>query len=268
MIGKQPDPKALKALGDELATGTSDVRKKIIDLLEDIKALCHPGREELRNTEIIALLVGPGFAKTDAARGYAMDMLSEYSSPATLSRYGDIFLKALKEEPESSALQLIAKAKVMQAKEEIDRLSRLPEWKDEGWMHIARAALGDTKIEDAYIARATEQEATGSAHLLNDSLMTLAWIGTPRSLRFICQRMRSPLIRPLAGPTASRSIRLDVMDALTYIFPGEPALFSGGVTEEEDYTRAEQFCTREFGVQYDDIPRPEFFTESPHFSED
>jgi len=261
MISTQPDPQALKALGEALLTDGRDVRKKIIDLLNDVRRLSDPVYE-LRSPEIIALMVGPGFAKTDGARDDAMDILMKYASTATLSRYGDVFLKALKEDPEGSPLMLIAKAKPKGAWEEVDRLSKLPEWKNEEAIRIARAALGDTKIEDEYIADAKHKEETGDANGLAKSFRPLVEIGTQRSLQAVCRRMRSPLITVSPG-VEKRSVRLVVMDALTYAFPEEWKLLGSTAPQDvsdEDYIRVERFCTKATGVRYDDLPRPPFFT--------
>ena len=264
MIGNQPDPEAMKALGEALATDTRDVRKNIIRLLEDIARLNYPAYE-LRTPEVIALLIGPGFAKGDGARSDAMAFLRKHASSATLSRYGDVFLKALKEGPEVIDLRLIAKAKSKGAWEEVDRLSRLPEWNKPGSsrreaMRIARAALGDTKIEDEYIVDAKQKEDAGDALNLDGALYPLAEIGTQRSLQAVCLRMRSPLVIDSPG-IDQRSIRLSVMDALVYAFPEEAKMLnSGNVMKDEDYIRVEQFCEKATGVRYDGMPRPPFFT--------
>jgi hypothetical protein len=252
----------MKVLGEVLATDTQDVREKIIKLLNDIRHISFP-TYELRAPEVIDLMVGPGFAKRDGARSDAMDLLSKYASTATLSRYGDIFLKAVKEGPDYSSFLLIAKAKPKGAWEEVDRLSRLPEMKDASVVRIARAALGDTKIEDEYIADAKRKEDAGDADGLEESFYPLVQIGTQRSLRAVCQRMRSPIIMDAPG-LRRISMRLKAMEALIYAFPEEyDLLYPGGVTKEEDYTRVEQFCTKTVGANYDGIPRPALFTTMP-----
>jgi hypothetical protein len=165
MIGNRPDPEAMKALGEALATNREDVRKDIVRLLGDVKHLTCTGGEPLI-PEVVELLVGPGFAKLDKARETAMEILRRDASPATLSRYGDIFTKELKRKPDARILLLIAKAKVFQAREEVERLSQLPEWREpkcrDRWgcvaIRIARAALGNTAIEDEFIAEAVRIE--------------------------------------------------------------------------------------------------------------
>ena len=261
MVGKQPDAKTMEALGEELATGTGYVRKDIVDLLDQVRRLTPPGYE-LRTPEVIALLVGPGFAKADGARSNAMEMLYKYASPATLSPYGDVFMRALKERADGFVLTLIAKAKTLEAREEVDRLSRLPEWSKPGdsnrdAIRIARAALGDTKIEDEFIAEANRLEAEDKAYELGSALYQLAQIGTRRSLQAVCQRMRSPMIIDLVS-AYMRAIRLEAIDALMYAFPERAKFFS--VSTDDDYIRIEQFCTQELGVDFRGKPRPGFFT--------
>jgi len=259
MVGKQPTPQAMKALGEALLTDNDDVRDKIIYLLRDIDRL-NPPVHELHTQEVVALMVGPGFAKIDSARSKAMDLLRQYASTATLSRYGDVFLKALKEKPSGTALMLIAKAKPKGAWEEVDRLYQLPERKDEKAMRIARAALGDTKIEDEYIADAQRKEDAGDVSGLGASFYPLVEIGTQRSLQAVCRRMRSPLIQNSPG-IEQRSVRLIAMHALIYAFPEESKMLDpNNVMKDDDYIRVEQFCEKATGVRYDGMPRPPFFT--------
>jgi len=263
MIGNQPDPEAMKVLGEELTHGTEDVREKIVDLLVAVARLNYP-EYELRTPEVIALLIGPGFAKTDTARSRAMKSLSKFVAPATLIPYREAIAKALKEEPGDRALILVAKAKPPQAWEEVDRLSRLPRWNEPDsssttWMRVARAALGDTKIEDEFIADAKRKEAAGKAEDLADALHLLAQIGTPRCLQAVCERMRTPLIIVRTG-AFRKSVRLEVINALLYAFPGEKILESSQIRRDLDYERIELFCTQTLGVGYSK-PRPPFFTD-------
>jgi len=251
MIGTQPDPQALKVLGEALLTDNDDVRDNIIRLLEDIGYANYPAYE-LRTPEVIALLIGPGFAKMDSARANAMDLLRKKASTATLSRYGDVFLKALKEGPEVIDFRLIAKAKPKGAWEEVDRLSQLPERKNEEGVRIARAALGDTKIEDEYIADAKRKEEAGDARGLADSLRPLVQIGTRRSLQAVCLRIRSPLFFVIGR--VFRYVRLDAVEALMYAFPEKAEMLNPSkVVYEEDYIRIEKFCMQETGGAYQEF---------------
>ena len=257
MIGNQLDPQAVKVLGEALITDNDDVRDKIVYLLKRLKYLCHPAYE-LRTPEIIDLLVGPGFAKRDSAKGKAMNLLREYTSPATLSRYGDIFLRELKETPNGYIFLLIAKAKPKGAREVVERLARTPEWKNDKEMRIAQAAFGNTKIEDEFIAVAKQKEEAGDADGLMMSFYPLVEIGTQSSLRAVCQRLRSPLIVDENDAGLSRPIPGEVLMALRYAFPEEADRALRGIATEEGYVQAEQFCELKTGVSYYGIPRPTF----------
>jgi len=234
--------------------------------LDDIRKLSDPGYE-LRTPEVIALLVGPSFAKIDGARDDAMVLMRKYASTTTLSRYEAVFLKSLKEGPEATDLRLIAKVKPnpIWALKEIDRLSQLPQWKNRSdykeEIRIARAALGDKKIEDEYISDARRKEEAGDMDGLVESFYPLVEIGTTRTLRAVCQRVKSPLIYQSQGSIHRVSIRLLAMEALIYAFP-EHAEFldSNAIKSDEDYMRVEQFCVNATGVQYGNMPRPPFFT--------
>ncbi|MDR2207542.1 MAG: hypothetical protein LBE22_00995 [Azoarcus sp.] len=258
MTDNRPDPEAMRVLGEALATDTRDVRRKIIALLKDIGNLEYP-KYELRTPEVIDLMIGPGFAKLDAARSDAMGLLSERASTATLSRYGDVFLKELKENPERISFLLIAKAKPRGAWKEVDRLSRLPERKDDPGIRIARAALGDTEIEDKYIDDAKQKEDAGDAKGLVKAFKPLVYIGTQRSLRAVCQRMRSPLV--VVHSSWETSMPYEVAKALLYAFPEDADLLSLRTTKDgEEFTQVEAFCTKKVGAKYGGIPRPRFFT--------
>ena len=260
MVGNRPDPKAMEALGEELRTGTEDTRVEIIKFLDEIRYFADPGHE-LRTPEVIALLVGPALVQGDNARGLAMRSLYTYASVPTLFRHKDVFTKALREDPEGGeVLLLVAKAKALEAREDVERLSRLPEWNVDGSpnepVQIARAALGDTKIEDTFLAVAEKDQYS------EGPLLHLAQIGTKRSLQAVCQRVRSPLIVDLKG-VHEKSVRLFAIDALRYAYPERPELAPFGIHSDEDYIKVEEFCIKELGVRFHQ-PRPEFFTTIPY----
>jgi len=253
MIGKQPDPQALKVLGEALATDTQDVRDEIVRLLRKIASLNHPARE-LRTPEVIDLLVGPGFAKRDSASSEAMDILREDASIVTLSRYGDIFLRELKKKPSASLFLLIAKAKPKGAREEVERLAKLPEWENDLYMRITQAALGNTKIEEEFIADAKQKEDAGDGRGLVKSFIPLVQICTPSTLRAVCLRLRSPLTYQFNFFT--HPVYDEAMRALIYVYPEEADFLTNPGPGEEAYIRVEQFCELKTGVSFYGIPRP------------
>jgi len=261
MIGSRPDPKALKILGDELATGTQDVRLHIIALLSRLSYLSTT--QDIRNPEILALLAGPALSKTDKARDFAMEILSRSVASANLSPYGDTFTKALKEEPTENALLLVAKAKPPSAWEEVERLSQLPEWNTGSKrrvVRIARAALGDKKIEDEYIAKAAQEEHAGHVKKMIKTLSVLTKIGTRSSLQAVCQRMRTPLKYDDYPESYQESARVNIIEALKYAYPERTELvYHFKIVNDKDYIKVEQFCMQELGVSFEGVPRPAFF---------
>jgi len=253
-VGDRLSPETIKVLGEELAAGPQDIgtlvmRKKIIDLLDDLRHLTTPGNE-LRDPDIIALLFGPGFAKPDGARGKAIDLLRKDASPATLLRYRHAIMQALKESPDDYVFLLVAKAKPPEAREELEQLS------GGLGLKIARAALGDTRIEDEFIATTERAEKEGKAKELHDALFTLARVCTPRTLRAICMRLRSPLVIEQGGGYI-QLVRIEAMKSLHYAYPGETAFEISSINERM-FDRAEEFCTRTLGVDFKGMPRPEF----------
>ncbi|MCK7510883.1 MAG: hypothetical protein MZV70_46975 [Desulfobacterales bacterium] len=67
-------------------------------------------------------------------------------------------------------------------------------------------------------------------------------MGTPRSLKALAGLLRSPLVIHVPG-LFDKSVRLNVLDALSYNFPDQPVLYANNIITKEDYTAAERFCT-------------------------
>lgn len=259
IVDGRPDPAALDALGGELAIAGSEEREMLVDLLVKLglrtDSLTREGAEVLRSPEIIRLLAGPGLAKGDLGREAAMDALRKLVIIRDLSRYEDVFVKTLAESPSEGAFLLVAKVKPLKAKMEVDRLARLPEWKENEAAKIARGALGAKDVEDGFIAKVT---AASTGRELVRAMGPLSLMGTRRSLKIIAGLLRTPLIIDIPG-TYQKSVRLNVLDALLYNFPDRPELYPNNIITEEDYFKAERFCTRELGVTYT-TPPPPFMT--------
>jgi hypothetical protein len=74
----------------------------------------------------------------------------------------------------------------------------------------------------------------------------------------LASELRTPLI--FERPTVfRRSVRLDVIQALSYDFPDQPVFWEENVGSDEDYASAEQFCAERLGAKWD-APRPRFLT--------
>jgi len=254
--GGQPDESALQILGKELAVANPSVRENIVKLLVDMGRRTDPltpkGADVLRHPQIIALLVGAGLAKPDLGREAAMDALRKLVTQPDLARFGYAFTKALSDAPTEEAFLLVAKAKPQKAKALVDRLAMLPKWKEVEAAKIARAALGAKDVEDEFLAVA---EAATDGKALAWALGPLALMGTPRSLKAIAERLRTPLT--IDNPGAfEKAVRLNVLEALLYYFPDQPVLYPNNIITEADYTAAERFCSQTLGVTYSNPPPP------------
>ena len=271
VTGGALDRKAAAIIGKELAFGDKQVRKQITALLWNLSIRTNPEHPyELRDPELIALYAGPGLAKPDVARSYVMGALL-HVKPAQLKKYGDAITRALEAKQGSTAFLLVAHAKAFQARELVERLSLLPTWETDESARIARAALGNTQIEDEILAEVKRLEeagdvdtllTTGPAGLLN----VLAQIGTHRSLVTLAKFMRSPLERVVGHQGLGReTIRLYVMDALKAPYPdqADKLLNRGLVESEEDYLAVERFLSSELGISYQGMPMPRFITTTP-----
>ena len=259
----QPDLKSLEILGKELAVGNPNVRENIVKLLVDIGRTTDPltskGADALRHDKIIALLAAPGLAKADLGREAAMEALRKFVTTKGLSRFGDLFADALEKSPTDEALLLVAKAKASKARATVTKLLSTPRWQNSESTKIAGAALGSVLDEDVFLAAAAAASAASNGDALAKAIVPLGLIGTPRSLKAIAELLRSPLTIEVSGHMPGKSIksvRLNVLEALLYNYPEEPALYPNNINEDEDYRTAERFCAAALGVVYRSPPPP------------
>lgn len=253
----------VKVFKDSLASASNEVRENIVRLLVALGTQINPqsaeGFYDIRQIQIIALLVGPALSKDDAAFDVAMEALRKRVSPPLLAQFGDSILKTLEMHPSGSAFLLVAKAKPKGGEKLVGELSILPKWQSYEAVKIARAALGDELLEDKYIDAV---KMVNDGVELNEALWSLALIGTNKSLKAIAEQLRTPLTIDRPG-AYENSVRLDVLDALIYNFPGQPVLSASRIVADEDYQAAEDFCTKTLGVVYTE-PRPPFMTVRPY----
>jgi len=258
----QPDSVAVRILGKELAFADPLVRENIIDLLVDVgistNAMQSEGAEVLSNNQIIEILVNEGLDKPDLGREAAMDALRKLVTQNDLSKHSEAIIRVLENSPTPEAFLLIAKSKPSQAKVLVDQLAMSSEWKDTKEVKIACAALGANEAEDEFIVIADSTEEAMDVNAFCQSLIPLSLIGTPRCLKAIASRLRTPLIFTVQG-AYEKSVRLNVLEALLYNFPDQPVLYPNNIISESDYTKAELFCTKKLGISYT-TPPPPFMT--------
>ena len=244
------DQRGIETLGRELATGTPQVREKIVNLLLEIDLQANTERHRhgvLHNQHIIKLLSTSGLAKNDLGLSTAASVLRNYLEQKTLIQYGKYYSKALEYAASSELLLLIAKAKPPEAKTAVENLSASPTWQNDESVKIASAALGNAVLEDKYI-QAANQAHDGES--LATALASLGLIGTPRSLKTVASFLRTPLKIAREG-SFERTVRMDALEALAYNFPDQEFLYPNSINSAEDFAIAERFCTIKFGVIFD-----------------
>ncbi len=206
----------------------------------------------IRNPQVLDLLAGSGLVKADLGRETAMASLRKLATSQDLARFEDAFTAALDRTPTPEALLLVARAKPAKARDIVDRLAKLPNWRRTEELRIARAALGAEEVENQYLATA---DGAKDGPALANALYPLSLIGTTRSLKAIAGHLRTPWTINMPG-AYEKSVRLNVIEALLYNFPDQPIFNPNNINAEADYTAAEQFCARTLGVFFHGPPPP------------
>ncbi|MBS1160236.1 MAG: hypothetical protein H6R15_2655 [Proteobacteria bacterium] len=256
VINYKIDANSLLVLRKGLASENSDVREKIVYLLKDLDdQTVQKPTSVLKTEQIIEILSVEGLSKYDAARNASINILINWCTQAMLEKYNKYYAKVLETAPGESLFLLIAKAKAIQAKNTVINLHKTERWKSDPYAEIAAAALGDTQIEDKYIAMA-QKAADGDS--LTDALSNLKSIGTRRSLQVVASFLRSPLV---SGPLKI-SLRINALEALSYNFLNEPVLRTYNINSQDDYLAAERFCEETLGVRFEG-PLPPFYVDTP-----
>ena len=258
---------AVAVLAKELAVAPPDVREKLVGLLQEMAFEDNPPGPTrfrvIRDPSIIEALLTAGLAKDDAASGAAANALLVGARPADLSKFRKPFMHLLASPQAPSVLLLVAKAKIPQTRALVERMAALPQFQGHEDIRIAQAALGNTAVEDDFLAatRKAEQDAppaprnrfydVGDAKDgkgLAEQLALLGQIGTRRSLQAVCSHARSPLKTYLPDHW-ERSVRLDAFRALAFNFPDERVLVD--IDDLAGYAAAERFCTQHLGAVFD-----------------
>ena len=258
---------ALSVLTKELATGTPEVREKLVRLLEEMALEANaPDPTKfpvVQDPSIIKALLTEGFAKDDAGMDAAEMVLRHEVRPTDLAKYQDIYIKILGGPQAISVLYLVAKAKVLQARNLVEKMAASPQFQDRQSVRIAQAALGNTTVEDTFIAATREAEKNAppapknrfydvgdakDGKALVEQLKLLGMIGTRRSLLVACSYARSPLKTYLPDHW-ERSVRLDALGAIAYNFPDARVLV--GIDNLQGYAAAERFCTEHLGSVFE-----------------
>jgi hypothetical protein len=81
-------------------------------------------------------------------------------------------------------------------------------------------------------------------------------VGTSAALKALASEMRTDLVVEMPM-VMRRSVRVDIVAALSFAFPDKPFLWDNAVSDDEGYARIEAFCEQTFGVRWAK-PRPAF----------
>jgi hypothetical protein len=269
IVAEQPDPGALYIFSQALDQEPEAVRLQVVHLLialgREVDPLKASGGRLIRNPRIIRLLAQKGLSHVGRARDECLDALLASVPGESLRDFGPALTQSLEHFPDNSALLLVAKAKPEAALPVVKELAHSPRWAKSREVQIALAALGDKAAEDKFVEPfLTTRDPEQKANLAK----SLGYIGTDKALRALASQMRTNLVVEM--PMVSRrSVRLDIMAALSYNFPDKPFLWDNSILDDSGYARVEQFCEKTFETQWQ-APRPPFLTiqgfpsEPPH----
>jgi HEAT repeat protein len=255
----QPDSGALgvfgQALDREPEAARAQVARVLVTLGRQVDPLRASGGHLIRSARIVRLLAEKCLAGVGPARDTCVDAL-QTSVPSELLRdYGAALTRSLEQAPDDTMFLLVAKAKPAAALPLVRGFARSPRWATNDNVQIALAALGEKAAENKFIqpflaTRDPSQKAKLAA--------SLGYIGTEATLHALASQMRSDLM--IEMPRVSlRSVRLDIVAALSYNFPDLVFLWDNAITDDKGYVRVEQFCEKAFGTIWD-RPRPPFLT--------
>ncbi len=245
-------PEAVKAFAAALEKGPEEERERLVKGLAAVGRLAdplhQPGVKLLREPGAIRVLVEEGLKRAGTARDAALDALLEGVPAEMLKPYGDALAADLKARPGTTALLVAAKAKAPAARPVVEALGPGDET-----VQIARAAFGDTAAEQRLIREFLDTREPKSKAAL---AKTLGYAGTPAALKALASEMRTDLVVEMPG-VMRRSVRVDIVAALSFAFPDKPFLWDNAVTDDQGYARIEAFCEQTFGVRWTK-PRPAF----------
>jgi hypothetical protein len=265
-----PDPSSLYLFRKALSTESSSVRRNIVKLLYAMALACNRPDERkipvLGDRAIIKILLIEGFSKNDNAQADCAEILHTQCKPGDLAAFNELFINTL-QEGNGNYLLLAAKAKTLSALGSVNRMAQSEAWKarhdNMQLVKIAQAALGNTAVEEEYIA-ATLNAASSAppapknrfydvkdardGTAVSEHLQTLGYIGTQRSLLTVCAFLRSPL-KCYIPDLSERSVRYAAVDAIRFNFPDERVLYQPESLAA--WAAVEQFCREKLSAIFD-----------------
>ena len=250
IITNRPDKVVLDRCRGALAAEEEPVREQVILLLASLGKKVDPffdkGGEMIRDRSIVTILVDDGLSRQSAARDLTLTLLQNSVPAEVLKDFGKQLADNLKRWPDATLLLVIAKAKSIEASEAVDSLMEIPGWANETETQIAAAALGDREIEREFIKRFESAVVPGEKA---EAARLLGYIGTENTLSSLAAGMRSGLIIEMPG-VSRRSVRIFIIEALSYNHPEKTFLYDNAVNSDEDYAVIEKFCEETYRVEW------------------
>lgn len=254
-----PDQAALKLFVEALRNDGEAVREQVIKAVvalgRQLDPLQNAGGNLIRDRQIVSLLVKEGLAKPGATRDAALEALQQSVPAELLKEHAAELTAQLKRQPDTTLLLIIAKAKLKEASATVEALGRTAAWSGEEATLIARAALGEKSVEEKFVRAFLE---TQDPEQKAQRARTLGLIGTRAALQAVASELRNPLVIEMKM-VMRRSVRLDLIAALSYNYPDKLFLFDNAILDDDGYARVEKFAEEEFGVRWEK-PRPPFLT--------
>lgn len=248
-----PDRNALESIASELRRNPSqDVRIQLVKLLVNLAIQTDP-HGTISHRRILSILLNDASILPDDAYRFAMDRLAELGAPNALRDFAPVVARLATDAPISELFLVVAKAKAVDALDEMQELEKDPIWAKNDNFRIAQAALGDASIEDEF---AVPFSSTGDPKEKIMLARRLAQIGTSTSRDLLAREMRSPMVLRVPG-SYEMSVCVEIAKALLYCHPDQT--FLGRIESDDDYERIERWCEFQYGIQWN-RPRPPFLT--------
>lgn len=253
------DERALEALHAALASEPEAVAEAIARLVVDLGLAVDPqawaGGNMIRDRRVIAVLAS-GLARAHGpARIACLDGLERHVPGAMLGELEGILVAELASRPHATLFLLAAKGKLPSAACRIRETAADPRWERDEAAVIARAAFGDVAAEGEILRPFT---ATTDPDAKARCAAALGKVGSERAIVALAQALRTPLTIEIPN-VLDRSVRLDVIEALSHVFPDVQLLYRPSITSDDSYAAIEAWAEKSFGVTWS-VPRPPFLT--------
>ena len=247
----------LEPFAPALSHESGPVREQIVRLLADLGKRADPlyemGGQLIRNRRIIEMLIDGGLRKDDLGREAALTALQTLVPPEMLKGYGKQITHDFTDRPSTTSFLVVAKAKPADCIPVIRRLIQTPRWSQQLEPRVAAAALGDAGIDREYC---DEFRAASDGAAKANLAKILGWIGTEHALRTLAEGLRTNAVTEVPM-SFRRSVRVDVLEALSYNFPDQPVLYETQINDDSGYAKAEKFCEDRLGATWSS-PRPPY----------